>query len=532
MIGAPKSKGVLRVLVAMAVTIGLAIWCGDRVGFDGDDLAIMEGATHFDLKPLDTLYRYAWQPLSFFIAHRLTQNGLVPLSLTYLSGILGGIGLVVLAETVRAILRTSNRTWIAYALVLAIPELWITILYFNTTALGLPFFCATLLLLCRDVRNEPVWIRDVAVAAVSYAIACLLRFDFAAVSLALLVLVYCQTPSRKWLGVLVFMMTSASSGLALMTFLGVSLLDSLGTAFGLETHPLPAWRSAVTFLLSVLPLILISPVLLREVMRRTLPSLPLTFWAVVAISAVPMLYPLKSLYSGKYLIPAFCMALVGLAFLLRQPLARTVVAPTMASPCNAPSNFTSVNVCIVAITLLACYVLGLQVDKRTWRVAGVGWSASTFVTDDGVRPLGAYLSLIGTIRDPKRRPRNVLLNHAIASWLMRSPGDAVVIEVDDYDGQNKEWDAPLVSNWTWGWPSLYLQSKGWTLDHYVLKRRISLHAPDGRKAHVITSQEAEADLPSHECMLEIGPVRATEDVDGENDLERYARIIFGAPCNP
>lgn len=526
LIGTLNPKDALRFLIAVVVVTGLAIWCGNRVGFEGDDLAIIEGAVHFDLKPRDTLYRFDWQPLSYFTGRWLSKYGIAPLSLTYLPNLLGGIGLVLLAEALRHVLRTRNRTWIAYAMVLAVPELWITTLYFNPTALGLPFFCATLFLLILEMRNEHEWLWNLAVAAILYAIACSFRLDFAAASPALLLIIFCRAPSRKWLGILVFMFVSVASGLTILTSLGVSPLASVHTVREFEAlPPLPASRSAVTLLLAVLPLVLISPLLLTEIMRRKWPRRPLIFWVVVAVCAVPMLYPLTSLFSGKYLVPAFCTALVGLAFLLREPL----VSSARTSTETSPSNFATFNVSGIVIIVLASYALGLQIDKRTRRVVGVTWTASTFTTDDGPRSFGGYFSFVRIIRDSKNRPDFILLNHNIAGWIAKSPGDSVVVELDAYDGPNKEWGAPLVNNWTWGWPSIYLQSNGWKLEHYVLKQRISLQAPDGRRAHIITDKEAAINLPSHECIIEIGPVRAGSR-GREEDLKRIAKYVSRAPC--
>ena len=231
---------------------------GDRVGWEGDDLAIIESSTHLDVKPFDTLYRYPWQPLSIRAAHWLTRHGVPALSLTYLPNILGAIGIVALAETLAVILGTSTGVWIAYGLVLAIPELWITILYFNTTALGLPFFCGAFLLLAPAVRNEKAWFWRVALAAILYAVSCLFRLDFATASLALLLIVYALTPVRKWFAVLLFMFVSGTVGLAGLLYLGAGPAEILRTFRLYEDEPQSEKLSIVIFLLAVLPLVLMS----------------------------------------------------------------------------------------------------------------------------------------------------------------------------------------------------------------------------------------------------------------------------------
>jgi len=508
----------VRLVIAVAAATGLAVWFGDRVGVEGDVLAIIEGATPFDLKPRDSLYLFAWQPLSYFLAHGLTQMGLVPLSLTYLSNIFGGAGLVLLAETLRRILRMPGRTWLAYALVLAVPELWITILYFNTTALGLPFFCGSLLLLCLETRDARASIWNISAAAVLYALACAFRLDFAAASLALLLIVFCRAPSRKWLSVAVFMLVAAASGLTILTSLQVDPSALLQILKGYETHPWRAWQSAVVFALAILPLILISPFLLGEIMRRPRPRQPIMFWPAVALCALPMLYPLISLYSAKYLIPAFCAGLVGLAFLLRELPARSPSAAQTSGP-----GFTRVTVWGIGIVLLASYTLGLQVHKR--RIVGVSWTSSLFSTHDGGRPYGGYLAFLGMVRDTEQRWPYFMLNRKLADWFMRSPGDAVAILYDA--GSDAGGVTMLVDDWSWGWPTLYLYNHGWVLDTYAFKRRITMHAPDGRKAEIVVQSTIAPSAASYPCFIKIGPVSNSDE-----DTERYLKMVSLASCRP
>jgi hypothetical protein len=513
-----------RPLIAAAVLISLAIVFGDRIGLEGDDLAIMEGAAHLHLKPRDTLYRYPWQPLAFFAAHGLTQLGVTPLALTYLPNVLGAIGIVLLAEALLQIMRVREGIWMAYCLVLAVPELWITSLYFNTTALGLPFFSAAVLLLALPVRDERTWFWRVAASATTFVIACLLRLDFAATSLALVLIVYCETPSRKWSASFFFMVVSGITGVTVLFSLGVEPFEALGIIASLEVRPQPAWRSGLTCLLAILPLVLMAPFLMGEVMRRKWPHQPPIFWTLVALSALPMLYPLQALYSAKYLIPVFCCTLVGLAFLLRQPPAK--VADKL--PGFRGAHFAASTLWFLAGVLLISAIFGVQVDPTARRVSGA-FTASTFGTDDGVRPIGGYLSFLYSFRGAERPPY-ILLNYEIAGWIERSPGDAIVVLRETYDAPDKQWRAPLVNSWAWGWPTLYLQERGWVVENYVERQRIAMKAPDGRKAYIITHDAAEVDLPSHECIIEIGPVRVGRE--GKEDRVHYATILSKGSCKP
>jgi len=111
----------------------------------------------------------------------------------------------------------------------------------------------------------------------------------------------------------------------------------------------------------------------------------------------------------------------------------------------------------------------------------------------------------------------MLINRRIADWIMRSTGEVLVLEADD--------DPYLSDSWSWGWPALYLQGSGWVVDDYVVMRRLSMHAPDGRKAHILTLREAAVNVPPHECMIEVGPTAA-------GDSKLYSEVVSRAPCSP
>ena len=66
-----SAKEVVRPLIFLSLVSALAIWFGDRVGFEGDDLAIIAGAAHLDWRPIESVYRFNWQPLSYITAHWL-----------------------------------------------------------------------------------------------------------------------------------------------------------------------------------------------------------------------------------------------------------------------------------------------------------------------------------------------------------------------------------------------------------------------------------------------------------------------------
>jgi len=417
------------------------------------------------------------------------------------------------------------RTWVAYGLVLAVPELWITTLYFNTTALGLPFFAGTLAMLSpQSSGQEPARWHSV-VAGAMFAVACLLRFDFAAAAPALLAVVYFRSPHPKPRAVLVFAGGAAVTGCLILLALRVNPLQLMAIAGGLRTHPWTAWRSAVVFGLAALPLIAISPFLAFELRRRNWRPLPLTRWVPIAILLLPLIYPLTSLYSGKYLVPAFCMALFALAWLLGQP-----VRGEECSGVTLSSNLRWVTLACSGAILVAVYLFGVQVDRKTWGVSGIGWTASTFGTHDGVRPLAGYLGWLAIPRDPKQRNSGLLFHQNLAEWILRAPDDSIIVLLDNVEYEEREKHAVLVEEWSWGFPALYLYGQGWRLDSYVMKQRIAMHARDGRRAEIVAEKNAPDAVPSHPCFIIVGAER--EGNTGYEEVKRYADAVATAPCNP
>ena len=515
--GADAVRWALGLLIATA----LAVWFGDRVGFEGDDLAIIAGSAHFDLRPLDSLYRYPWQSLSYFVAHALIRGGVTPLSIEWLTHILSAIGLVFLAETLRGILRMPGRTLIAYGSILAIPELWVTALYFSTTAAGLPFFTGALLLLFTATDNEKSWSWKVVAAAAAFAVACLFRFDFATAAIAMLLIVYERTPQRKWRGVFLFVAVAAAVGLSILLVLRLNPLDILKGAGQLEESLWEQWRSMLVLALAMLPMLAMSPFLALELRRRDWPRKPVVHWAVIAVAALAVLTPLKSLYSGKYLVPAFCLFLIVLALLLQRPPVRRA-----ASDATAVLPFQPLTVWACSAILVVIYCVGVHVDKVARRASVTLLLASNFSTHDGPRPLGAYLGLLPQMKDPEQRPAYVSLNRYLAQKILQAPGNSTAVFIENYHGPDSEWSAPLANNWTWGWPALYLQEQGWKVESYAVKERVVVRAPDGRRAEILVKEQPTDVGTSGDCVLVAGPARFGE----YEDLERVAEQIKQASC--
>ncbi len=500
-----------------------AIGFGDRVGFEGDDLAVITGASHLDTVTRDGLYRFAWQPLAYVGGHALTTAGLPPLGLTYVGNIFGVAGLVLLVAALNRVLGGTRPVWLAVAIVAAVPELWMTSLYFNTTALGLPFMTGALFLLAapsalpaggRDATFNP-W--RSAAAGAALAVACLLRFDFAATIPALAVIAGLRAPAWRVRSALLLVAVCCTVVLIGLGILGLSPADTAAIARSHGRAPQTAWQSAMVLGVAVLPLALAWPVLVVLIWRSRIPRLPVGTWALIGLAALPGLYPVTALYSAKYLVPAFCLALFAFAcWTGRTPLRpaasrmETIVAPAC-----------------VAIAGLALLFVGLERDPSGGRVA-LSRTPLMHWTHDGPRTFGGYASLLRYVREGTTRPGYITFNRAVAGWIQRAPSDADVILVDPRVDAPALGDGVLVSEWTWGWPAIYLESAGWSLQAHEHLQRLTLVSPEGRRASILAASRPPDTLPESGCVLVIGPVVATDSA--ERELARLARQVQTAGC--
>ena len=47
------------------VLVACSLWFGDRLGFEGDDVAMLFGIANFERVGINDVYRYHWQPLVY-----------------------------------------------------------------------------------------------------------------------------------------------------------------------------------------------------------------------------------------------------------------------------------------------------------------------------------------------------------------------------------------------------------------------------------------------------------------------------------
>src|SRR5262245_33694659 len=83
------------VLFAVAL-VCVGLWACDRVGWEGDDLALLSGIAYLDELGRHGVYRYAWQPLTYEVLHAMRSVGLTGFRVAVAGTLAGMAGVTLL----------------------------------------------------------------------------------------------------------------------------------------------------------------------------------------------------------------------------------------------------------------------------------------------------------------------------------------------------------------------------------------------------------------------------------------------------
>jgi hypothetical protein len=400
-----------------------------------------------------------------------------------------------------------------------VPELWITTLYFNTTALGLPFLTGALLLLAAPPGALSAWRWRSAAAGAAVAVAGLLRLDFAVSVPALALIAGLRAPAQHVRCALGFVAVWGALAVAGLTWLGVSPGAVAVIARSLDGAPQTQWQSAMVLGAAILPLAIASPAVAVLLWRAGWPHLPIASWALIGLAAVPALSPMAALYSAKYLVPAFCLGLVAVAGWMAGSPRRAPSPGALAL--TAPAS--------VAVAALVLLVVGLERQPSTGLLS-LSRTPLMHWTHDGPRPFGAYMTLLRQLRAGTPRPGYITFNRALAGWIERAPADAVVVLVNPRRDPSWAAEDALLNAWTWGWPAAYLESAGWVLEAHSPLHHLTLAAPDGRRASIRGVTQPPDSLPDRGCAIVFSSADWRDSA--ERELDNLARHAAAAGCRP
>ncbi|WP_326405777.1 hypothetical protein [Methylibium sp.] len=400
----------------LALALFAAWRFASRWAIEGDDLNVLFGMQHLDVLSTASVYRYGWQPLAYDLFFAAMRAGLTAQGALAFGALLGGAGfaLIVIAAVDLYRRAAPGRPWgragqAALIVAVACQELWITALYFNTTALGLPFFVVALWAALRSGLAAPGSAASAAargaLVGASLAVASLMRLDYATAG-ALLLLLLGQGPQRgAAIAAFAAMLALAFGGFALLRPEWPQLIFDVVTRYGGETFP--GWTAYKSFLVLVATagtgLLAVLLVLPGHGWRR-LRALATPRWLLLWLSMLPMLVPALNLYSGKYLIPVLVsLLLLGFRGWGRQlPGGRAAPSPGAPSALRLGLGWT--------LVVLLC-VGGLSHPRDVKRTPVAAWFTAPFEIDthDGIRYVGFFARTAREFADSQTAHENMRL---------------------------------------------------------------------------------------------------------------------------
>ncbi len=399
----------------------LIVFC-DRDGYEGDDLNSVVPMFHLDAAKQGALsiYRYAWQPLSYELGAALYRVTHWPDALFLLAPASAAVSLsLVLLMLWRD--RKPAKLVASLVVMLAIPELWYSGLYFNSTVLGLPFALGALWLL-----RTRLSVSAAMLAGGLAGIAILMRLDFILACPALAVTAWSadrsfQRPFVLAAGVVTILITAALIGWLEPAHILQTYRESAGEIAAKSADP--GWDLRTKLLVASVALspfgwglvLLGGPGVMLRAFRRD-HVLFLAWAAAVAALALPV----RGLLSVKYIIPLLMFAPFFLAAAL------TSIEPW--TPKGLAGSLLPVATAASCLLLIFSFNL-----SGTAPYVRIGLHAARQVgTHDGLRSFGGYLWQVAAVDRYAPRVESLLAEFPdTESACEKAAVIALLVEVDE-----------------------------------------------------------------------------------------------------
>ena len=499
----------------LAVLILVPMLFGDRQGFEGDGLAMLFGMNQFDILGRAGVYRYHWQPLSYELLAAIAPWLNKPFALTYIGQGFGGAGLALLYLVLARMLSAAPYArCMALVLTLSISELWVTTLYFNTTALALPFITGGLLAMhmaCTPrIRPALMYLSGALIAT-----GCLFRLDFAVFIPALLVLPgfwAAQSRLRLFIHFAAGGLTTVAMFLAWQPHFipdAAAILQRYGEG---EFEVTMVYRLKIV-LFALGPALVILPVLWWTTRPgkggKSSSSFDLT-WLLYLVALLPTLVPLRNLYSGKYLIPFF----LGLLLLVVQAVARNCRSTKTTSIQLSAHGRQQLGVVMATASLACLALIGVPTAEAFKKSPLTALAADPLVvgTHDGARSAGAYISYLKQMDSFELPQSSVRFYKQLSDVVGQCRHDLTVVmsPVEKY-GHNE---------WSWGWLPLYLMQQEWRLAEYRAGQYARLEQPSsGHQVRILSHHLREQ--ANGQRVLDMSLIGLREDYAFWTDAERW-----------
>ena len=376
----------IGLLIMVAMMAGLWTF-SDRDGYEGDDLSILSAVYELDSAKAGDLffYRYAWQPLAYDVSAWLYRKFDTPDAVFLTAPVSCAVTIAILLYALSRTSRRLTNPLVHLALLVLLPELFYVGMFYNSTVLGMPTAAIAVLLLTVDPESATIW--RAALMGAMLAVSTLMRFDFLLMCPFFAAWLWIKHRSPREIVALV------SGSLAVVgAAAAVGMLDPLMLFKTLKDHHVEVnfggteaayhwtWKHNVKVIAVLmhpfawLGLALGGPGLIRDFVRRHGAKM----LALLALSIVPMVYPMTTFVSVKYAIPLLML----LPFAMQAMLERA---------CEHASARTAglVSWGVVALALIAALV-SIEPSKRPPFLRATATASKVINTHDGQRTFGAF----------------------------------------------------------------------------------------------------------------------------------------------
>jgi hypothetical protein len=406
-----------------AVVASLLFSFADRNGYEGDDLDSISAV--FQLKSAlqgdISIYRYSWQPLAYWIAagvFRLTDS---PTAIFLLAPLAATITLVLLVVYMAKAAKNQHGMSFYVAILILMPELWFSGLYYNSSIIAMPLAVTAVLLLYKC--SHPY---RALVAGICAGLAILIRLDFILICPMLAVIAW---QGGKSLKAPILLAITVSATLVVALTLNLITINEVATAYSRAHAEILArsqdggWNRYTKTWVTLMALHPAGWLLLAGGGVLT----GIAFWRksvfltlAYAIALIPLLYPIFDLLSVKYLLPLMVFLPVFLLHAVEQ------VETLLSVP-----HRRFVESGIVLMSIFALFV-SVEPQSKSPLFIRVAVSDTRQVgTHDGTRSFGAYfIQMMNVYRTAPMNDR-LLAARELLEYMQRPEGKNVLFVGDE-----------------------------------------------------------------------------------------------------
>lgn len=413
----------LLALLLFVACLAFLVIFADRDGYEGDDLNSILPMAHLAAakQGLLLIYRYAWQPLSYEFGALVWRLFGTPTAVFLAAPIAGAITIALLGVIARREAKGPAPLLCALVAILAVPELFYSSLYFNSTILGMPLGAGALFLL----RNR-AGLSSAIAAGILTGLAVMMRLDFILICPLLAMAAWPRSETLRRPLVFTAAVIVVLGGAMATGFLDlpeIVRIQAMSAAEIVEKANVPGWDRRVKLLVALISLAPLGWLLLMAGAALAITNalrhrdIRTALWALAALL---MLYPLLNILSPKYMLP---LALFVVPF-----FARTLSDFIRLSGKHGRA---------FAMTALALALLPFLVSAAPQKQAPF-MAISTMPnwpigTHDGPRALGGYIwQMMATDAPENHTEVQHEADQIVVDWLNGPPGKTLFIGGENY----------------------------------------------------------------------------------------------------